>query len=105
MIARLQITQKRRGNGRHACRRRARSFRAFEKGHARLEHGIRGVCETAVGVAFNLVLEARLGFGGAVVNEARRQEQRLGRFTEGGAERAAVNEKRLGMKVCDAVWV
>ncbi len=105
MIASFQIPKERRRNRRHAGCRRSRSLRTFEKSHARLEHGVRRVREAAVGVALHLVLEPRLGLGGAVVDEARGQKQRLGCFAKGRAKRAAVNEKRIGMKVCEAVFV
>ena len=64
-----------------------------------------GFAKPAVGVAFHLVLEPRFSVGGVIVNIARRQKQRLGRFAKGGAKRAAMNEKRIGMQVCEPVVI
>ncbi len=96
VIARLELTEQRDGDRRHAGRGRARGLRAFERRHARLEHRNRRIGEARILVARLLVLEAPLGLRGGLVDIALRQEQRLGGFAELRAQRAGVDQAGLG---------
>ena len=80
----------------------------IQEAYALLEHGDRGVAEAAVLEARILVLEARLGLLGAVVDEALRQEHGFRRLAELRAQRSPVHELRLGrplLRVCRPVVV
>ena len=78
MIARPHLAHQRIGHGRHAGRRRARGFGAFEQRHALFEHRDGRIAEAAVLIAFVLAGEAAFGDFRAVVDKPLRQEQSLG---------------------------
>ena len=59
-----------------------------------------GLAKREVDEAGVLVLEARLGLLGGVVDEALGEEQRLGGLAERRAQGAAVHEPRLGLPGC-----
>ena len=77
VIAGLEVAEHRRGDRRHAGRRAARRFGAFEQAHALLEHGHGGIGVAAIDEAFLVALEAGLGLLGAVIDVARVEEDRL----------------------------
>ncbi len=103
VIARFEATQQRGRHRRHAGRGRASILGAFEKRHARLKHTDRGVGEPRVGEALVVVLEEVFRLRRAGISKARIHEQRFGCFAELRAKRAAVNEKRFGMKLAFGV--
>ncbi len=83
MVACLEVTEHRRGNGRHAGCGRPCVLRAFERDHPLLEHPHRGVREAAVDEARLLVLEAALGRLHRLVDIARGEEHGLAGLAEG----------------------
>ena len=96
VIAGLELTDQRQRHRRHAGRGRARGFGAFERRHALFEHRDGRIGEARVLEARLFVLEAALGLGGAVVDIALRQEQRLGSLAELRAQRAGMNQTGFG---------
>jgi len=96
MIARLKMTEQGRGDRGHAARRAARRRSAFERAHARLEHGDRGVGVAAIDEAFLVALESGFGLLGAVIDVAGIEEDGLGGLAELTPERAAM-DKRGGL--------
>ena len=96
VVAGLDLAGERQRHRRHAGRGRARRFGAFERRHARLEHRHRRIGEARVLVAGLFVLEAPLGLGGAVVDIALGEKERLGGFAELRAQRAGMDEAGLG---------
>ena len=64
-------------NRRHAAGRGRTVLGALEQRHALLEHADGGVADARVGVAFLCLGEAGLGVLGALVAEARGEEERF----------------------------
>ena len=96
MVAGAQLAHHRGGDRSHAGRGRARGLRAFERGHALLEHGDGRIGEARILVARVLVLEAPLGGERAVVDVALGEEQRLRGLAELRAQRAGMDQTGLG---------
>ncbi len=92
MIARLQLAHQRRRHRAHAGSRGERRVRPFQRAHALLEHGDRGVLVARVDITVLVALEAGFGGLGAVVDETLREVERLGRFPVGRAVGAAMDE-------------
>ena len=88
VIAGLQMAKQRRGDGGHAARRAARGVGAFQRAHARLEHGHGGVGVAAIDIAVLVALEAGFGLLGACVDVARVEEDGFRRLAELAAQRA-----------------
>ena len=94
VIAGLQMAQQRRGDGGHAARRAARGIGAFQRAHARLEHGHGGVGVAAIDIAVLVALEAGFGLLGARIDVARVEEDGFRRLAELAAQRAFMHEPR-----------
>src|SRR5262245_1736241 len=92
MIAGLEMTEKRRGDGGHAARRAACGGRAFKRAHARLEHGDGRVGVAAINEALFVALEAGLGLLGAVIDVAGIEKDGLGGLAELASQGAAMDE-------------
>src|SRR5262245_1622457 len=86
------MTEKRRRDGSHAARGAARGGRAFERAHARLEHGDGRVGVAAIDKALFVALETGLGLLGAVIDVARIEKDRLGGLAELASQGAAMDE-------------
>ena len=82
MVAGPDLPHQRRGHRRHAGRGGARGFRAFEQGHALLEHGDGRIAETAVLEALVRAGETAFRDLGAVVDKALGEKQSLRSFAE-----------------------
>ena len=92
VVAGLELADQRERHRRHAGRGRARRLGAFERRHAPLEHVDGRIGEARILVAGILALEARFGLGGAVVDVALGEKERLGGFAELRAQRAGMDE-------------
>ena len=92
VIAGLELADQRNRDGGHSGRRRARRFGALERRHAPLEHVDRRIGKAGILVARIFALEARFRLGGAVVNIALGEKQRLGGFAEGRTQRAGMDQ-------------
>ncbi len=92
MVACLQLAEDGGGDGGHAGGRGTRVLGAFQHAHALFEHVVGRAAVAGVDEAVRLALEA--GFGGRrrVIDEALREEDRLGGFAVLGAGGSAVNE-------------
>ena len=95
MIAGLELAEQRDRHRRHAGRGRARGLRAFERGHALLEHRNRRIGEARILIAGRFALETRLGGRGILVDITLREKQRFGGFPKRRAQRAGMNQPRF----------
>src|SRR5256885_8626607 len=96
MIARPQLPDQRRGHRRHAARGRAGCLGAFERAHARFEHGHRRVTVARIDVARLFVLEPAFGTDGAVIDIALGEIKRLRILAKGRAQNSGMHEMGLG---------
>ena len=96
MIAGLDLTGQRQRHRGHAGCGRPRGLGAFERRHARLEHGDRRIGEARILETRLFVLEAAFGLGGVVVDVALGQKQRFGSLAEWRAQRAGMNKTGFG---------
>ena len=110
MVAGLQMAKQRGRDRGHAARGAARGVGAFQRAHARLEHGDGGVGVAAIDVALLVALEAGFGLLGAGVDVARVEEDGFRRLAELAAKRSLMHELRrrlpaarafLSVLVCD----
>src|SRR6478736_2674638 len=92
MFSGIEMTHQRCRNRRHAARGAARGFSAFQRAHARLEHGHGGIGVATIDKAFLIPLEAGLGLLGGCINVARVEEDGLGCLAELASERALMHE-------------
>ena len=99
VVAALHAAQERRRDRAHARREAQRGFRTFQRAHAVLEHGDRGVGVARINEALVLALEAGLGLLGGVVDEALREVERLRRFAVRRAGGARMDEPGRGFPV------
>ena len=91
-----QLAHQRRVDRRHAAGRGGAILRALEQRHALLEHAHGRVADARVGVALLRLGEAGLGVLGALVAEARGEEERLGGLAMRRAVGPAMDE--LGLR-------
>ena len=102
MVAGLQVAEKRSRHRRHAARHGAARLGAFEQAHALLEHGDGRIGVARIDEARIVALEARFGGFRVGIDEALRQEHRLGGLGELRTERAAVHELGGGTETLSA---
>ena len=95
-VARLEMAEQRGVHRGHAARGGAAGLRALERGEPRLQHRDRRVAEAAILVVLDGAGEGRGGLLGAVVHEARGEEERLCRFRELAARDSAMDKQRGG---------
>ena len=93
VVAALQQPHHARQDRRHAGSHRDALFRAFQRGEPLLEHRHGRIGEARIDVARLLADEARGGLCGALVHEARCQEQRLAVLAELAAHRPGAHRQ------------
>ena len=81
-VAGLEVRQQRGTHSSHAGRSRAACLGALDQRQALLEHGDGRIVETRILVVRDRAGESRLGLLGAVIDEARGQEERFGGLAE-----------------------
>ena len=99
MIAGPDLAHQRGGDRRHSGRGRACSARAFERGHALLEHGHGRVREARILIAGLFVLEAPFRTQGAVIDVTLGEEECLRGLAELRAQGAGMHKLSLGAVV------
>ena len=96
MVAGAKLAHERGGHRRHAGCGRTRGLSAFERAHARLEHGNRRITVARIDEARLLALEALLGARGIVVDVALGEVERLGILAELRAQNAGMHHLGFG---------